>query len=523
MRFDRGCRIRRLLPWLFCLLFLGLTASRLLLPAFGTFSDDGVYISTARSLAQGRGYAIDTLPGAPPNTKYPPLHSAILALVFAAGVELPGAVFWLKLPAFLFLLAWLAALFLLVRELGLSRAGAGWVLACTLASEMVAYCATQALSDVPFAALATWTLLWMVREESSRSESMRRGALTGALAGLASLARSQGVVMVAAAVLLLGFRRRFRAGMVGLAAATALYGPWVFWQGMQGLPEEPLQLYYSAASYRTWWAWRVGNLAEGAWVVLLNFLLTLAAPAQAAGIRNAALAVATGSVVWIAAAMAWRRCGRPVLPLLVSTVGMVTLLLVWTWLPGRMLLATVPLLFVLIACGSNSGRFQPIVAAAALLYCAAGLVNAAAATWMSHRDGNAPLGGWPGDRWVTLQSLSGWLKQHTPPDTVVGSLQDGALPLLAGRPVIFPAVRRPAALIYGAPGPPLGTVTEMAGHLRRNNIAYLVLTPLQAFGESRHYRELVDTLRSVYPGSVEQVHQPEPDYMILRVHVGKLR
>ena len=198
--------------------------------------------------------------------------------------------------------------------------------------------------------------------------------------------------MVAAAVLLLGFRRRFRAGMVGLAAATALYGPWVFWQGMQGLPEEPLQLYYSAASYRTWWAWRVGNLAEGAWVVLLNFLLTLAAPAQAAGIRNAALAVATGSVVWIAAAMAWRRCGRPVLPLLVSTVGMVTLLLVWTWLPGRMLLATVPLLFVLIACGSNSGRFQPIVAAAALLYCAAGLVNAAAATWMSHRDAGRTAG-----------------------------------------------------------------------------------------------------------------------------------
>lgn len=515
--------MRRLLPWLFCLLFLGLTASRLLLPAFGTFSDDGVYISTARSLAEGRGYVIDTLPGAPPNTKYPPLHSAILALVFTAGLPLPGAVFWLKLPAFLFLLAWLAALFLLARDLGVSRAGAGWVLACALASDMVAYCAAQALSDVPCAALATWTLLWMVREEAGRTESMRRAALVGALAGLASLARSQGVVIVAAAVLLLSLRRRFRAGLACLAAAAALYGPWVFWQAMHPLPEEPLLFYYSATSYRTWWAWRAESVAEGAWVVLLNSLLILTAPAKVIGIRNAALALAAGSVVWIAAAMSWRRCSRLVLPLLASTVGMVTLLLVWTWLPERMLLAAVPLLFVLIACRWNGSRFQPIVAAAALLYCAAGMVNAVAATWMSYRDGNAPLGGWPGDRWVALRRLSDWLKHNTPPGAVVGSLQDGALPLLAERPVIFPAVRRPAALIYGASGPPLGTVAEIAGHLRRNDIAYLVLTPQQAFAESRYFRELIDNLRSAYPGSVEEVYRPEPGYVILRVHLEKLR
>ena len=42
-------------------------------PAAGMFHDDGVYLVTAKSLAEGRGYRLLSMPGEPPQTKYPVL------------------------------------------------------------------------------------------------------------------------------------------------------------------------------------------------------------------------------------------------------------------------------------------------------------------------------------------------------------------------------------------------------------------------------------------------------------------
>jgi hypothetical protein len=42
-----------------------------LAPGYGLFDDDGVYLVTAKSLAEGTGYRIVSLPNAIPQTKYP--------------------------------------------------------------------------------------------------------------------------------------------------------------------------------------------------------------------------------------------------------------------------------------------------------------------------------------------------------------------------------------------------------------------------------------------------------------------
>ncbi len=504
----------RLCPWLICLLFLGITASRLTVPGFGTFNDDAVYIATARALADGRGYVIDTLPGAPPNTKYPPLCPAILSLVFLAGRELPGAAFWLKVPAFLFLLAWLAALYRLGEALGLSRTSRGWVLACTLASGTVAYCATEALSDVPFAALATWALLAMVRQ--SDQPTVRRSILVGGLAGLASLARSQGLVLVATAVMLLARSRRFREVAVCLGAASAIVGPWLWWQAAQPSPGEPLLLYYSAENYRSWWAWRSEDPAHTARIMLINTLLTILAPVQSIGIRNVGVGLAVGACLWLAAALAWRRRPQRAGPPALTTASTVGLLLGWSWPPGRMLLVVPPLLYLAIARGWTERRSRLLAGLAALVFCVLGLANAMRAARFAQQDGVAPFGSSRGDRWRTLVSMGRWLEEHSPPGAVIGAVQDGALSLLAQRPAIFPAVRRPAALIYGAPGPPLGTLAEFIDHLERNRIGYIVVTPSAAFSESRPFGQLIEQWRRSDPGALEMVYEPEPGYAIFR-------
>src|SRR5262245_4383276 len=46
-------------------------AWRLVPGVSGVFHDDAIYVISAKALADGRGYRLINLPGAPPQTKYP--------------------------------------------------------------------------------------------------------------------------------------------------------------------------------------------------------------------------------------------------------------------------------------------------------------------------------------------------------------------------------------------------------------------------------------------------------------------
>src|SRR5579864_3565650 len=58
-------------------------------PGYGLFDDDGIYLVTAKSLAQGSGYRIVSLPSAIPQTKYPPVFPALLAGVWKIYPRFP--------------------------------------------------------------------------------------------------------------------------------------------------------------------------------------------------------------------------------------------------------------------------------------------------------------------------------------------------------------------------------------------------------------------------------------------------
>src|SRR6185436_17189298 len=48
----------------------------------GVFYDDGIYLSLAKSLAEGNGYHLQYLPGAPAAVHYPIAYPAFLALIW---------------------------------------------------------------------------------------------------------------------------------------------------------------------------------------------------------------------------------------------------------------------------------------------------------------------------------------------------------------------------------------------------------------------------------------------------------
>ena len=82
---DHGKNINRwdifacLILFLVCLLG---NLSQIVPGVCGIYHDDGIYILTAKSLAEGDGYRLINLPDNLPQTKYPFLYPCLLALIW---------------------------------------------------------------------------------------------------------------------------------------------------------------------------------------------------------------------------------------------------------------------------------------------------------------------------------------------------------------------------------------------------------------------------------------------------------
>jgi hypothetical protein len=506
-----------LLPAVWTALFLLLYASHLFLPALGAFRDDGIYISSARSLVRGNGYSIDILPGSPPNTKYPPLTSWLLAPAFLlyGDAALPPACA-LKAPVFLFLPLWLVALWILARQLGLSPTAAAWLLACTVSSCFAGYLAVMPLSDVPFAAIATGSLVLITRPGSQTAPCRNCWwlAVTGALL---CLVRAQGAAIVAGGIAALLLARRFRAALLFFAGAACSLLAWFAWQQARGVPAEPLLLYYSAANYRHWWIWRADTWADALNTLATNALAAAATPMMSVGLTPIWLAILAGAGLWgfalRATTLHWSRLRSLALPL----APMVALVLCWQWPPARMLLAVVPCLFLALALPPYRPWQARLLSVAAFAYTATGFHHALQLHQYALRDGNPPLSALHADRWEPLAKLGLWLRHHAPPNAIVGALQDSSIALLSTRPALLPARVRPASLFYGSRAPALGSVAELRHAIQRASIHYLVLTPSAMFAEAPHWRHLVTSLAHPDLDLIEKVYEPEPGYVIYRV------
>ena len=56
----------------------------------GSYHDDGIYVATAKALAEGNGYIQPNLPVTLPQTKYPPFLSYVFMLVWKIYPHFPG-------------------------------------------------------------------------------------------------------------------------------------------------------------------------------------------------------------------------------------------------------------------------------------------------------------------------------------------------------------------------------------------------------------------------------------------------
>jgi hypothetical protein len=159
---------------------------------FGLTEDDGIYLSSAKALAEGRGYILPYLPGSPPATKYPILYPWMLSLVWRWNPSFPANLPLAISLSVAFGIAFLMAAFAFFSGPGgLSRKEALILTGFLAVHPLVMFFGASVLSEMPFAffALASMSIADGALRPGGK---LSRGAASGILAGLAALTRVLG-------------------------------------------------------------------------------------------------------------------------------------------------------------------------------------------------------------------------------------------------------------------------------------------------------------------------------------------
>lgn len=491
--------------------------------AAGAFSDDGVYLATAKSLAEGTGYRLINLPGAPAQTKYPIAYPAFLAALWSVRPDFPANLVFLKFASLTCAGLAVGLAFLFLRRFGYASRGlaAG---ACLLAgtSPFFLYLGALTLSE-PFFALVAVLALWAL--ERGLADPASGGARwlfpAGLLAGLAFLCRLGGIMLVLTGAALV-WRRAGRGRVRYLVGAGLCLAPWAAWLLVHRLhgPVDPALAYYS--DYFGWWlAYGPAALVRVASINLLN-LLELLVAIPALGLKETVTALVPGPVVvvpalalgtvvlWGMGVAAWR--GRA---LALSLLACLALQVVWPWPLARFLAPFLPFFayFLFAVCDKAarrvwSGRGRGLAGGLIVALLAGLNIGVAWQARRSIRASGYPVvfatAGLPA--WDSYRDVFRWVDAHVPPTAVLASGLGSMTALYTGRATVRPFVADPLRLYYGQPGPALGDVDELLHRLRGLGVGYLLRLPMPEFGEEKPLSELLDRLETSRKGVLRRIY-----------------
>ena len=483
--------------------------------AFGLFHDDGVYTVVAKSLAQGDGYRIISLPGAPAQTKYPFLYSFLLSWFWRAAPDFPANIVALKALNIAVLLGifFLAAGFY---RRYFPRSGFGaLVFALLVAANPIVFTFTDfVLSDLLFVFFALAALV-ICAEESESSVSFARVALLGTVVGLACLTRLAAAPLVLAGAVYSLQRLGWRGGCGFLLIVALFLAPWFLWVSRAALPaDDSLYAYYA---FYTLGKTDVGDF--GAWlgahaaIALANAryladtfeLLYLIPLFPALGPVLIAL-TAVGMFV------SFRRAEAAHWSFFLSSIA---LLLFWPFHPGRYAAPVVPLLILFVFRGMKAldrwvdawAGESALALAAKLVWLPALLIFILNGVWLSgyllihdEKTTRSVFASRLPFAWSGFEETFAWVRAHAPADAVLATAYDPMYYLYTGRRAIRPALHHPDTYFYpyGSAQPDVGSVKEIQPQLEKLRVNFLIIDPLEGYAEGKATLRLFDALVAAY-------------------------
>lgn len=317
-------------------------------PLFGYPHDDGLYYASAKSLHDGKGYRIASLPGEPFQTKYPPGLPAYLSLAWALNPEFPSNLIQASWLQFL----WMPALLALSLWHWLDWGFTGWrrwVLATILATNAyILYFTATLMSELPFTVLVLLSLMFVRKAEKQPSSAVNWIAAAGLAAGLAFLMRTAGVVLLLGVPAILWWRGQKKIAAVYAATMLPAVGGWFVWTRLHQAPgTDPITLYYT--NY-VGYHFSVFHLNEAHLFLWRNFdgLLAAVGGLIFPAILPGQVAHITVQVVGVAAIAGIVRMARKQIALHYAIFGVLAslMIIVWSFPPNeRFVLPVAPLIW----------------------------------------------------------------------------------------------------------------------------------------------------------------------------------
>jgi hypothetical protein len=196
---------------------------------FGAYHDDGIYVATAKALAEGQGYRIISLPNEPAQTKYPPLYPFVLSLIWRAYPQFPQNIILMMLGSVVATVGFLILTrrYLVKCEYGCPRQ-ASIIVAMTALNWRTMILATSVYSEMLFALLAV-AALHLAEKDESAANARLRGALLGVLIGLAFLTRTSGIALLISVALYYSAKRQWRRAVLPVSVAALFVIGWIAW------------------------------------------------------------------------------------------------------------------------------------------------------------------------------------------------------------------------------------------------------------------------------------------------------
>ena len=192
----------------------------------GVFQDDGLYLTSARSLRDGHGFGLPSRPGEPP-PKYPIGLPATISLALRLDPGPPSLAREIAIGRLLVLAggwAFFLGAHAWLKKLGVRPCAAcGIVLATAYHHIVLIGGAITIFADLPFAGVS-FVLLnrWAGRKGASEDGAGRRAFWDGAIAGFAVLLRSNGVTLAFAAMVAAAIGPRKRSSLAACLSGLVL-------------------------------------------------------------------------------------------------------------------------------------------------------------------------------------------------------------------------------------------------------------------------------------------------------------
>jgi len=507
-------------------------------PAVGIYHDDGIYLVTAKALAEGKGYRIISLPGELTQTKYPILFPGILSVAWKIFPRFPDNAKFMKTLPLLFAILWLWLSYKLIREETGVPDVALWIVLLTAASSWVVFFSTTIMSETLFACLCAGALIWLKRLEApGKDEGVGWTLLiSSALVAASFLTRTAGAPLIAAGAISLFFKRKYIAGVMFLFICAILIAPWFWWQSIYADSGHAMDPYYSASNYNNWNILMNFTSEQKLQVLLMNLIFLVFSPIALLNMKGYAVVIIISLVFTMVTCLGFIRDLRQDIKLfhlfLFFYCGTI---IMWAWPPHRFLLPTIPFLLLYAykgfsrICGriSKSGTIQAyaslIIVVLLSIQMIYGLLLSTGETLKRQTVSFVPSI-YQQDNWKDTRALLDWVRQNTPQDSILLGNLDPTYYLYTGRKAVRGFTADPFFLFYSEkPDTALGQVSDLVQRIVANRIRYVIRTPSLFFKDAVIFNGILDRLILDYPGALHLVKVgTDPSYRVYEVDQERL-